>query len=105
MARKSRTAVLKRQREAKKAEKAAHKREKRQLREAEPSSGTQVATDDELAAFYKGLLAAEARHHGMYVDLARELAPESEVRERLAALAAIEADILKHPADEPRMHS
>jgi hypothetical protein len=51
MARKSRTAVLKRQREAKKAEKAAHKREKRQLREAEPSSGAQVATDDEMAAY------------------------------------------------------
>ena len=51
MARKSRTAVLKRQREAKKAEKAAHKREKRQLREAEPSSGAQIATDDELAAY------------------------------------------------------
>jgi hypothetical protein len=51
MARKSRTAVLKRQREAKKAEKAAHKREKRQLREAEPSAGAQIATVDELAAY------------------------------------------------------
>ena len=51
MARKSRTAVLKRQREAKKAEKAAHKREKRQLREAEPSSGAQIATDDEMAGY------------------------------------------------------
>jgi len=51
MARKSRTAVLKRQREAKKAEKAAHKREKRQLREAEPSAGAQIATDDELADY------------------------------------------------------
>ena len=51
MARKSRTAVLKRQREAKKAEKAAHKREKRQLREAASSSGVKVATDDEMAAY------------------------------------------------------
>jgi hypothetical protein len=51
MARKSRTAVLKRQREARKAEKAAHKREKRQLREAESSSGSQVATADELEAY------------------------------------------------------
>jgi len=51
MARKSRTAVLKRQREAKKAEKAAHKREKRQLREAEPSAGAQVATDDDLEGY------------------------------------------------------
>ena len=54
MARKSRTAVLKRQREAKKAEKAAHKREKRQLREAEPSAGVQIATDDEMAAYGYG---------------------------------------------------
>ncbi len=54
MARKSRTAVLKRQREAKKAEKAAHKREKRQLREAEPSAGAQIATDDEMEAYGYG---------------------------------------------------
>jgi hypothetical protein len=54
MARKSRTAVLKRQREAKKAEKAAHKREKRQLRGAEPSSGSQVATADDLAGYGYG---------------------------------------------------
>ena len=54
MARKSRTAVLKRQREAKKAEKAAHKREKRQLREAEPSAGAQIATDDEMADYGYG---------------------------------------------------
>ena len=50
MARKSRTAVLKRQREAKKAEKAAMKREKRVLRE-EDESGGQVATVDDLAGY------------------------------------------------------
>jgi len=59
MARKSRTAVLKRQREAKKAEKAAHKREKRLMREAEESSGAQVATADELAAYGFGPTADE----------------------------------------------
>jgi hypothetical protein len=51
MARKSRTAVLKRQREAKKAEKAAMKREKRALRETDSPSGSQVATADDLAAY------------------------------------------------------
>jgi hypothetical protein len=51
MARKSRTAVLKRQREAKKAEKAAMKREKRALRESDSPSGSQVATADDLAAY------------------------------------------------------
>ncbi len=50
MARKSRTAVLKRQREAKKAEKASMKREKRELR-AEDESGGQVATVDDLAGY------------------------------------------------------
>ena len=50
MARKSRTAVLKRQREAKKAEKAAMKREKRELR-TEDESGGQVATPDDLAGY------------------------------------------------------
>jgi tRNA isopentenyl-2-thiomethyl-A-37 hydroxylase MiaE len=51
------------------------------------------------------LLAAESRHHGMFIELARQLASESELRERLAELAVIEAEILKQPADEPRMHS
>ena len=50
MARKSRTAVLKRQREAKKAEKAAMKREKRELR-TEDETGGQVATADDLAGY------------------------------------------------------
>ena len=51
MARKSRTAVLKRQREAKKAEKAAMKREKRIERDAGRSDGTQVASADDLAGY------------------------------------------------------
>ncbi len=52
MAKKSRTAVLKRQREVKKAEKAAMKREKRTLREsAEPSGDEKVATADDLAGY------------------------------------------------------
>jgi hypothetical protein len=51
MARKSRTAVLKRQREAKKAEKALLKREKREMRQAESSSEPRVATAEELAGY------------------------------------------------------
>jgi hypothetical protein len=49
MARKSRTAVLKRQREAKKAEKAAMKREKKDSRES--LEGDKVATTDDLAGY------------------------------------------------------
>jgi hypothetical protein len=51
MARKSRTAVLKRQREARKAEKAAAKREKRELREPAPENESNVATRDDLAGY------------------------------------------------------
>jgi hypothetical protein len=50
MARKSRTAVLKRQREAKKAEKASMKRDKRELSKEDESGGT-VATVDDLAGY------------------------------------------------------
>ena len=52
MAKKSRMSVLKRQREARKAEKAALKRERRdQQREDTEASGNQVATKDDLAGY------------------------------------------------------
>ncbi len=51
MARKSRTAVLKRQREVKKAEKAAMKREKRLSREAATPVADRVATADDLEGY------------------------------------------------------
>jgi len=64
------------------------------------------ATEDiELAAFYRGLHAAEARHHGIYVDLARQLASADEVRGRLAELAEHESAILAEPSTLCRMHT
>ena len=57
MARKSRTGVLKRQREMKKAEKAAMKREKRDLRAEQEGGGAQVATAEDLAGY--GFAAAD----------------------------------------------
>lgn len=60
--------------------------------------------DDELARLYRGLLAAEARHHGEYVALALALFPESAVHERLAALAAHEATALGAGTPVPRLH-
>ncbi len=51
MARKSRTAVLKRQREAKKAEKAAMKREKREVRVAASSGEQKIATAEDLEGY------------------------------------------------------
>jgi tRNA-(ms[2]io[6]A)-hydroxylase len=64
------------------------------------------AVDDaELAAFYRGLLASEARHHRTYVALASDVLPETVVRERLAALAAHEAAVIAAAPALPRMHT
>ncbi len=53
MGRRSRTGVLKRLREVKKAEKAAHKREEREVRReaGEERDGDRVATKDDLAGY------------------------------------------------------
>ena len=59
--------------------------------------------DAALARFYASLRAAEALHHGVYVELACEVAPRDAVAARLAELAAHEADVLAG-AHEPRLH-
>ena len=59
--------------------------------------------DTELARFYAALRAAEARHHGVYVELACALAPRETVAARLAQLAVHEAEVLA-AACEPRLH-
>jgi tRNA-(ms[2]io[6]A)-hydroxylase len=59
--------------------------------------------DVALARLYASLRAAEARHHGLYVELACEIAPREQVAARLAALAAHEAEVLAG-AHEPRLH-
>lgn len=51
MAKKGRTAILKRQREVKKAERAALKREKRDIRKDEDTQTGAVATADDLAGY------------------------------------------------------
>lgn len=61
--------------------------------------------DEELAELYRGLLASEARHHSLYVDLAREYFDHDEVWARLAHLSAHEGRVLEEPSDELRMHS
>jgi len=60
---------------------------------------------DDLAAVYRGLLACEARHHQIYVDLACRLRPEAEVRDRLQELAGLEAEALREPSERIRVHS
>lgn len=61
--------------------------------------------DLELAALYRGLVASEARHYGIYWILATTYFPEPEVTQRLEELSTVESEILStlHPA--PRLHS
>ena len=61
--------------------------------------------DAALAALYRGLLAAEARHHQTYVELATTVAPLREVHERLFDLAAHEAAVLAAAPPLARLHA
>jgi len=60
--------------------------------------------DGELAAFFGGLVAGEARHHRAYVDLAERVAPVGEVSRRLDELARHEASVLASVPALPRLH-
>jgi tRNA-(ms[2]io[6]A)-hydroxylase len=64
-----------------------------------------AVADAELAGFYRGLLASEARHHQSYVTLAASVLPEDAVRARLAELAAHEAAVIAAAPALPRMHT
>ena len=68
-----------------------------QLAKAGPDAG--------LRHFYAGLLAAEARHRRVYLDLALELGDADEVAERFEVLAAHEAQVLADSPQLPRMHA
>jgi tRNA-(ms[2]io[6]A)-hydroxylase len=61
--------------------------------------------DGELAAFFQGLVAGEARHHRAYVDLAERVAPAAEVSRRLDELARHEASVLASIPALPRLHA
>ena len=66
-------------------------------------AGALRGVDPELAGFYAGLLASEARHHGEYVELAFAGFPEDEVRLRLDEVARHEAGVIAALC-EPRLH-
>jgi tRNA-(ms[2]io[6]A)-hydroxylase len=61
--------------------------------------------DAELADFYADLVAAEARHAPLYVELAAAVAPAAVVAARRDALAAHEAAVLRALPFAPRLHS
>jgi len=66
---------------------------------------SQVLPDPALADFYDGLLASEARHHALYVDLAIERFGKAETLARLAELAAHESAVIGALPHEARLHS
>lgn len=61
--------------------------------------------DAELRAFYDSLFESEARHHAVYVRLAKHFAPESDVMARLEELATAEAAIIEAGDENARIHS
>jgi tRNA-(ms[2]io[6]A)-hydroxylase len=61
--------------------------------------------DPELAKFYRGLMASEARHYGIYWVLAATDFDRAVVNQRLQELAKIESEVLATLHPEPRIHS
>jgi tRNA 2-(methylsulfanyl)-N6-isopentenyladenosine37 hydroxylase len=61
--------------------------------------------EPELAKFYRGLMASEARHYGVYWTLATTYCDRAGVNQRLEELAAIESELLATLHPEPRIHS
>jgi tRNA 2-(methylsulfanyl)-N6-isopentenyladenosine37 hydroxylase len=59
----------------------------------------------ELAEFYRSLMASEARHYGAYWVLATTYFDRSKVMQRLEELAEIESQLLAVLHPEPRIHS
>ncbi|WP_026100262.1 tRNA-(ms[2]io[6]A)-hydroxylase [Fortiea contorta] len=61
--------------------------------------------EPDLAKFYRGLMASEARHFGTYWVLADTYFNRNIVRQRLEELAIVESDLLANLHPEPRIHS
>ena len=61
--------------------------------------------DAELSALYRGLLASEARHHGLYYELARDIFGREVADARLREVAVHEAKVVAEAPREPRLHN
>ncbi len=61
--------------------------------------------DPQLSDLYTSLLACEARHHRMYVDLAEAIFDPKVVAPRLAEVSAHEAWVIDDAPLEPRLHN
>ena len=61
--------------------------------------------DPALSQLYRGLMASEARHYGVYWVLATTYFEKDLVQERLETLAIAESEILADLHPQPRIHS
>lgn len=61
--------------------------------------------EPELAALYQSLLACEARHHGVYFEMAIQLVGRKTAEARLVELSLVEAEIISQPCDWVRLHA
>jgi len=60
--------------------------------------------DDELAGFYRSLLASEGRHYQLYLELARGYS-DSPLNSRIQEFRGLEAALITDPDPEFRFHS
>jgi tRNA isopentenyl-2-thiomethyl-A-37 hydroxylase MiaE/DNA-binding NarL/FixJ family response regulator len=78
-----------------------------EARSCERFAGLWPRLAEPLAGFYRSLEASESRHFRVYLDLARDFAAARglDLEARLAALAAVEANLATSPDTEFRFHS
>jgi tRNA-(ms[2]io[6]A)-hydroxylase len=62
-------------------------------------------TDFKLARLYKGLLACEARHHQVYIDMLETIFERDEITVRLEEISTHESEVLDTPDDFVRLHT
>ena len=61
--------------------------------------------DEELEAFYRSLVKSEARHYQDYLRLAKTLAGDVSIDDRIAEIAQRERELVEQPDTEFRFHS
>ncbi len=65
---------------------------------------TQYIHDEELAKFYRDLMASEARHYTTFIKLAKQYLPAEEVDKRWKAFLDFEAEVMKHYNKSAEIH-
>lgn len=69
------------------------------------AEGLREIGEDRLADWYHALVVSEARHHGLYVNLAKQIFDPAEVEARLDDVLAHEAAVLRETTALPRLHN